>query len=453
MSGESYAEGVGTWQATSKGDATLERVRALLASASDESYPEDLRESYRLRAEALMFKHRIDLASATGETSIIGTDPVWRTFDLTHVSSEFKDDYLGLAMTILHHCELRGRLDYADGRQKLVMHVVGYPADLGYFDLLLTSALLAFGGRLEPKWDTSVSMDENIYRLRAAGLERGKIARRAWPEKFENQPRNFVDKRLNKRVTAIFEREAAKRDEQTEGLVGRGVNVATYRRSYAEAFVNELWSRLSRMRLSRGQDSAALVLKSVKERVDEAFYTRYPKSRPKVPVFQANGGSPKPPEPCPKCKAAKSGHCREHPKGSAHKERPWSAAGYARGEAAAQTVELGPWGPRPSRQRQQPDRDRAVMFRRWLFWHRLMRQHAKPEQNWDFLTARIQYSALHPDGSRTIYPSEAAYRNDPVWNRRNGAITYGRAIDANDKPLGPWRRTYVGDIKAHRGED
>lgn len=92
---------------------------------------------------------------------------------------------------------------------------------------------------------------------------------------------------------------------------------------------------------------------------------------------------------------------------------------------------------------------------RWWRWRRAIRRQRAaelaPDLRW--LTARVQYSALHPDGSRTVYPSEAAYAHDPVWNRRNGSITYGRAVDMDDNPLGPWRRVYAGDLRTHRGED
>lgn len=337
-----HYEGVGSWAASGQhSDPTLERVRALWASSTDESYPEELRESYRTRAEALMFKHRITLATLGEQGESLLGEPEWRVLDLYAVGSEYWDAYETIVYTLLQHCELRGTTDRSEGRVRL--EVVGFPADLGYFELLLTSCLLAFGSRLEPQWDTSISFDENVYRLRAAGWERGRIARKAWPAEFADLSLGFVNKTLNKRVSAIYEREAAKRDESTAGVSGRGANVGTYRKSYAEAFVSELWRRLSRMRIARGQESAAIILKSVKEKVDEAYYIKYPSRRPRPASAGTAGVWRAPNADCARCKKAKGGFCREHSylRMKKRAERPWSEAGYARGEAAARTVDLG----------------------------------------------------------------------------------------------------------------
>lgn len=66
----------------------------------------------------------------------------------------------------------------------------------------------------------------------------------------------------------------------------------------------------------------------------------------------------------------------------------------------------------------------------------------------------IQYSARYPDGRRTIYPAEAAYKNDPVWGRSDGAVTESRQVDAvTNAPLSKWTRTYANDPKAIRRQD
>lgn len=340
MSSE-YAAGVGGWAPTQGGDPILEKVRALWASSMDESYPAELRESYRLRAEALAFQHRIDLIQEGNKTAA-GLDPEWRHFVIASIDSEYVDTYRLIAYTLGNHCGLRMMFDRSEG--KLRVEAAGYPGDLGYFDILLTSCLMAFGGKLEPAWDTGLSLDENIYRLRAAGWERGRIARKAWPEQYVGLYPGHVNKTLNKRVTAIYEREAKKRSESTDGISGRGVQAGTYRTSYAEAFGDELWSRLYRMRVARGAKEKGLVMANAKERIDEAFYTRYPGLRP-APLKPGGGISEykAPNADCERCKKAKSGYCREHgylrPRKLA--ERPLSAAGYAQGQRAAQSIDLG----------------------------------------------------------------------------------------------------------------
>jgi len=84
-------------------------------------------------------------------------------------------------------------------------------------------------------------------------------------------------------------------------------------------------------------------------------------------------------------------------------------------------------------------------FLTWYGWRRLERHVFVRPRHY------IQYSARHRDGSRTIYPSEAAYRNDPVWDR-GGAVTEARAIDAEGRPLTGWTGVYPKDPKAIRRE-
>jgi hypothetical protein len=344
------SSGVGSWQATAATDATLDKVRALWASSQDESYPEEVREQYRTRAEALMFLHRITLAKAqqAGTNSDV---PQWRNLVVCPAYNEFHGQYKAIVSALVEHVGVRGRFSLAGSQTTWCLEVVGFPSDLGYLEMLFTSCMMAFGGKLEPKWDPSLPLEENVYRMRSAGMERSRIARLAWPATYANHPSGYVNKALNIRVTAIFREMADKYGDDPSVLLGRGNNVATFRKSYAEAFVDELWSRLWRMRAARGNEARAVVLADVKNLVDEAFYTRYPYLRPRPPGPGDNGAYVAPNADCERCKIAKSGYCRAHqwlkPSKAKAKERPYSAAGAARGTVAAQSVDLGASGTAP----------------------------------------------------------------------------------------------------------
>jgi hypothetical protein len=217
-----------------------------------------------------------------------------------------------------------------------VAKCVGYESDLRFAEMLFVSFSLAFAGKMEPKYNPAISEQENAYIMRSAGMEGRRIAMAIYGRE---------DKPLRVKVRNMFRAEAAARGESVEGLSGRGSNVATFRQSYAEGFQTEAARRLRRMKQSTG-DTGALVLKSRKEAVDEAFYVAYPAYRP-VPITDAPAiGDDQ--RDCAKCKKAKSGYCRDHaylkPRWGRYTEPRHSEAGYARGQSAAQSVDLGSKG-------------------------------------------------------------------------------------------------------------
>jgi hypothetical protein len=336
-----------------KTDDILRKVRALLAIADDERAPDGERDAARQRAEALMFKYRIEEATAvsqgySGEDG--GLRPVWRTIVLTKASSEFEHHYRMLAATVSQHVGSRYVLKYVYGQNdtELIAEFCGYESDLRYGDVLLTSMLLEFGKRLEPKHDPNLSFDENAYHMRMAGMERKRITRILlgdWATENEMKAKN-------RKVTAAVKRECERRGEDPNIVLGRGNNMKTFRDSYAEGFVNQMWTRLSRMREAHGAETGAVVLRSRKEYVDEAFYEKYPDRRPKpADPTDAHHKS----EPCRKCERAKSGHCRDH-RPLRYVERAWNPNAAARGRQAALNVDLGPNATGTSRMRPTDER-------------------------------------------------------------------------------------------------
>lgn len=297
-------------------DSVLAKVRAALAIADDERAPEGEREAARLRAEALMFKYRIEEATsvASGYSDNDRLVPVWRTMVLTKASSEFAEYYRMIAGAVSYHVGAKSVTRWDNG--EIVAEFCGYRSDLEFGDLLMTAAMMEFGKRLEPSYDPNKSDAENIYVLRMAGMERKRIARLVYGEwTTENEM-----KAKNRKVTNVFKKECIRRGEDPDVLLGRGNNVKTYRRSYADGFVEQFGTRLWRMRTSHGEESGALVLASREEAVEEAFYERYPQFRPR-PVD--------PNAPAPKIRMRKA------------KERSVNWQARERGRDAALAVDLG----------------------------------------------------------------------------------------------------------------
>lgn len=324
-------------------DDMLRKVQALLARADHPNTPVPEAESCRNKAEALMFKYRIEEASVASG-SVIGASilPQWHTVLICSSRSEFATEYKQLAATAMAHVGIRGVFKHTatydeSGETNYVWQaeVVGYESDLRIFEVLYTSCMLAFQSKLEPKVDPNVSEQVNAYNMRNAGMEGWRIAQAIYGKN---------DKALRVKVRGLFKTEAVLRGEDPSILLGKGNSVKAFRKSYADGFVIEMHHRLKRMRMSRGENEVGLVLMSRTENINEAFYERYPMYRPSdgslAPYKDPRDG-------CKKCKAAKSGYCREHGWMKPRYRTVKDTTNYTaqdRGRKAAQAVDLGRGG-------------------------------------------------------------------------------------------------------------
>lgn len=325
---------------TSNLDAILRKVQALIAQADHPNTDPTEAATFRAKAEALMFKYRIDeIAIAQQGPQAQALAPEWRTFTLCNAYSEFASHYRAIWSTVLSHVGIRGVTrtvwrDVADGTatQEVEAEAVGYESDLRYAELLFTAAALEFGKRLEPKYDSTLSEQVNAYLMRKAGMEGRRIAMAIYGRD---------DKALRPKVRKMFADEAALRGEDPKPLLGKGVNVKLYRKSYADGFDQEFWSRLNRMRSARGADEHGLVLASRNDAINEAFYTKYPQFRPMDPARGLPGQPGQ--KDCAKCAKAKSGYCRDHAWLRPRKSDGIriNQAGWDAGKAAAASVDIG----------------------------------------------------------------------------------------------------------------
>lgn len=316
-------------------DDLIRKVQGLLAKAESTNFPEEA-ESCRQLAERLMWKHRIDAATFR-ESGASPADPVWREFPVCSAFSEYVSTYWSVCSAIISHFDCRG-VARMGGAERL-SEIVGWEAETRMVETTYTEFRLAFQAKLEPKVDRSLSDQINAYNLRSAGLEGRRIAQMLYGEN---------TKALRSKVRNMFKREAELRGEDPKALLGEGP-VKGFRRSFAQGFEMEVWSRLASMRRARGDASVGLVLASSKERVDEAFYQKYPAHRPVKPSGELGlDGAVNSHANCAKCKRAKSGYCRDHAwlrPGRTRVERLNHQA-YDRGRVAARSVDLGAAGGR-----------------------------------------------------------------------------------------------------------
>lgn len=273
------------------------KVRALLDKAEASEFPEEA-SAFRAKAEELMVKYRIDQEQALAVDPSIAK-PVSRNITLVHSGSKYKQTYWTMWHHISVHCGVRSWLgwEYTEQGYQVVAHVVGYEEDLSYAEMLYTAARMVFTERLEPKIKPELSDQVNVYRLRAAGIERVRIAELMWGN---------TDKVFLGRVGRLYKAECEERGEVAL-LSGRGVTGKAYREQYAEQFVSTLYGRLWQARQAASVTGGGLVLHGRQARIDEAFYDLYPDQRP-APELPAGEETPE----CPKCARSARGRCKEH---------------------------------------------------------------------------------------------------------------------------------------------
>lgn len=216
------------------------KIAALLASADDESYPDNIRAGYRAKALELMDKYNVaeEEALASDPTSslpivhtILIRKPGQGNGDLGHM-------YREMITYIARHTGVRIHVEtLSDWGQSAT--VVGYEGDVRYTELLWTGAYLMFATRIDPTWDPAKPESENIFFLRQAGIERRRIADMAWG--------NGDDAAARSKVQRIYKQEAARRNEDVLAA-GLGFNTKHYRDAYAQAFLTTLNRRLREAR-------------------------------------------------------------------------------------------------------------------------------------------------------------------------------------------------------------
>lgn len=303
---EVTATGRTTAQAKADLSGLLKKLQALLDMADDPRTPEHEAASARSKAESIMKKYKID-QEALIAADPVSVEPIWESVVVAKASSPFYSKYLDLFYSITRHVGVRAR--YVWVGSDLTAQVVGYEADVRYAEMLYASARLTFQEKLEPSIRPELSDAENCYRLRSAGIERNKIARMLW---------GLDTHAAHAKVGALYKEACLARGEDP-ALNGRTINAKTFRKSYAKNFVDSFWMLLSRARNAADSNGGALVLHGRQERVDEAFYARFPEMRPSQELAK--------PEPCELCAKKKDGKkCRDHT------ERKWTQADQARWE-------------------------------------------------------------------------------------------------------------------------
>jgi hypothetical protein len=315
-------------------DNKLRQVQSLLDRAEHPNTPPAEAKASRAKAEALMAKYRIAEEEARKTAVAQGIDtvkPVVVDFPICRYSSEYSNQYEMLYYYITEHV---GNIQsaFTNGNGERIAIMVGFESDVKYAQALYTTLRLHFANTLEPTIDPTMTDEENIYRLRSAGMTRPDIrVAMGWPE--GTAPK----------IQKLYEKACKARGEDPV-VAGRTVNAKLYRKSFAESYVSTVSTRLWEMRQS-SEGGTGMVLAGRSAAVREAYYERFPQFRPvtREDRILGEGTVGGPTGNCPKCGKAKSGYCRDH---SYLKPRTWkperrSHEGMRAGRTAGQSADLG----------------------------------------------------------------------------------------------------------------
>ena len=158
--------------------SVLAKVRAAITLAEDPRTPPEEADNARKFADRLMEKYAIEEWEAlkTGQT---GLKPDRVKIDIGEEGDPFLEKMAVLVNVVANHCRCSSVWMSGSGRKgyrKEYCWVYGYESDLRYFELLFTTLHLHMAGAMMPSPDPALTMAENAYNFRQAGLNWIEIA-------------------------------------------------------------------------------------------------------------------------------------------------------------------------------------------------------------------------------------------------------------------------------------
>jgi len=303
---------------TTASEKIMDRVAALLRIAEHPNTPGPEAEVALKQANSLITKHAIDEAILRQSQSITERRAISH---LTIVlgGGEFRP-YLRTIFEVAaetFRVSVASKYVRVDGTPDSEFHMYGANEDVMWLDMLYNMIKLQFLTKLDPKWDNSLSYDNNVYNHKVAGfkwVEIDKIAMNNGHPRRESTKvidrldryegaREYWERRLQWRNNAFIDEERGEVREYNgffhalkasyirhAKLIGDETRVKTqsheaYRLSFAESFRTTMTERLWAMQRENEAQmdtipGAALALRDVKEDADRAMWADFPNMDP-----------------------------------------------------------------------------------------------------------------------------------------------------------------------------
>lgn len=254
----------------------LTRIQKLLDKANANGTTEQERQLLLDKADELMLKHAIDAAMLDATlTRSERRAPVKERFHAADPNAPHFVKFRTLMRLITRLHRVRVAF-YSNGDVALV----GFRDDVEYVQMKWLNAYLHFSSTINPRWDASLPMEQNVYNFKIAGYKWQEIHELAvefsgctttwWNMK--GQYRKWC-KKIGEEPTQHTQRNFA------------------YRESFATAFVNRLAARIEQLVEDRNkmetEAGALIAVKDLTIEVDEMFYGLFPNQRPMSAEAQA----------------------------------------------------------------------------------------------------------------------------------------------------------------------
>lgn len=257
----------------------LRKIRGLVDKANATDQPGE-RDVFLAKADELMQKYRIEQHELEKARPQVREEPIGRMVDFSWYRGEFGSPLYQMMMEVALHTSvvICPMIYYNDTTYTQEIPVVGRPSNLDYFDMLFTSLYLQFSSTLDPQWETHMSVRENIFRMKQAGIKWDAIA--AAHEKHGGQSHvKWVNGK--KRIGPFYINEY-KKACAAKGAEPQGLQPQVWQRSFAMGFTEEVSRRIRDQRdaanQSHGSDKYALVLRSALSEASAKARELYPEA-------------------------------------------------------------------------------------------------------------------------------------------------------------------------------
>lgn len=295
----------------------MDRVSRLLALAEHPNTPPAEAETALRMANSLITKHAIDEAILRRSQTISDRRSIKRS--RVYLGAGEFTPYL---RTIFESAadslrvSVGQKMVLVDGKYTTEFWAYGADEDVTWLEMLFSMVKLQLLMKIDPKWDSGIGYDANIYNFKVAGFkwkEINRIAMENGHESRESTERTIISRRRAEQLglehTEVVEGET-KHDwdgvyvRQTNGFfhklkaayvrhskaIGDDTRVVTqsheaYRLSFAESFRSTMSERFFRMKMDSEEEmdsipGAALAIRDMREESNEALWRDFPYLNP-----------------------------------------------------------------------------------------------------------------------------------------------------------------------------
>lgn len=279
----------------------LELVRNLIARAEHVNTPAPEAELCYKQANKLMTKHAIDEAMLEATMSVADRHrPDKIEIPVGYASA---GEFFSKMRSLLYQIAETNRCKAVPAeRDYSIVEIYGFAEDTRWTEMLFTTMLMDFLGKVNPKWDRSLPIEQNIYNFKVAGYKWAKIDEISMQNGNESMQRMKMEKRW---TGYNIETGIASYEEALAGTgfynkmhsiytkyaksIGDDQLVKTtsfdqYREQFTLAFTERMTIRLMEMRGENEEEvkaaGAELALIDRSHLIDEAIWDNHPDMHP-----------------------------------------------------------------------------------------------------------------------------------------------------------------------------